>query len=350
MAATIKDIARMTGLGLATISSYLNGGNVREKNRRKIEQAIRELDFQVNEVARGLRTNYTKTIGVVIPELTMVFCAEIITAMEDILRNHGYATIVCDCRTDADREREAVEFLMHKRVDGLMNMPVDMTGAHLKAFLQTGKPLVLLDRKIEGVNCGSVLVDNRLAARQAVDCMTEMGHRKIGIVAGPQHICAARERLAGYEEALAAAGIPLNREYIYFGKDDMNSGVEGIRHLYREHPELTGVFAANHAMTMGAVIGLNELGVQIGKEMSLVGFDNRLFARACNPKLTIVAQPAQKIAGHAARMMLEYLEKENGHGTEERSLPTEILPTELIQGKSVCSPDRASDNEKRRHI
>ena len=110
MAATIKDIARATGLGLATISSYLNGGNVREKNRIKIQKAIEELHFEVNETARGLRTNLTRTVGVVIPELTMVFCAEIITAMEDILRNHGYATIVCDCRTDAKREREAVEF------------------------------------------------------------------------------------------------------------------------------------------------------------------------------------------------------------------------------------------------
>ena len=99
MAATMKDIARRTGLGLATISSYFNGGNVREKNRIKIEEAIEELHYEVNEVARGLKTNATKTIGVVIPELNNTFCAEIITGMEDVLRSHGYATIVCDCRT-----------------------------------------------------------------------------------------------------------------------------------------------------------------------------------------------------------------------------------------------------------
>ena len=123
MGATIKDIARETGLGLATISSYLNGGNVREKNRIKIEAAIEKLHFEVNETARGLKTNKTKIIGIVIPELNNIFCAEIISEAEDILRQNGYATMLCDCRSDEHREAEAVEFLLHKRVDGLLIMP-----------------------------------------------------------------------------------------------------------------------------------------------------------------------------------------------------------------------------------
>ena len=139
----MKDIARLTGLGLATISSYFNGGNVREKNRVKIEKAIEELHYEVNEVARGLKTNATKTIGVVIPELNNIFCAEIITGMEDILRSHGYATIVCDCRTDKKLEQEAVEFLIRRRVDGIINMPVDETGAHLKRFQKTCISIIL---------------------------------------------------------------------------------------------------------------------------------------------------------------------------------------------------------------
>ncbi len=123
MAVTIKDIAKKTGLGLATISSYLNGGNVREKNKVKIEAAIEELHFEVNEVARGLKTNRTKTIGIIIPELNNIFCAEIITEVEDVLRSRGYATMLCDCRTDEKREEEAVEFLNKRRVDGLILMP-----------------------------------------------------------------------------------------------------------------------------------------------------------------------------------------------------------------------------------
>ncbi|NCB91117.1 MAG: LacI family transcriptional regulator [Clostridia bacterium] len=332
MAATIKDIAKKTGLGLATISSYLNGGNVREKNRIKIEQAIEELHFEVNEVARGLRTNLTKTIGVVIPELNMVFCAEIITAMEDILRNHGYATIVCDCRTDQKREQEAVEFLMHKRVDGLINMPVDKTGGHLKAYQRMGKPLVLIDREIEDMACDNILVDNQMAAAQAVDLFIEQGHKNIGLVVGPQSISAARERCIGYKNALSKAGIKVQEDYIYYGKDDMNSGVEGIKKLHRDHPEITGVFVANHAMTIGAVIGLNEENIQMGEELSLVGFDNRQFARACNPQLTIVAQPTKEIAKDAAERILAYL-----NGAPRKDHTVEKIKTRVIMGKSIKS-------------
>ena len=202
MAATMKDIARRTGLGLATISSYFNGGNVREKNRIKIEEAIEELHYEVNEVARGLKTNATRTIGVVIPELNNTFCAEIITGMEDVLRSHGYATIVCDCRTDKKLEREAVEFLTRRRVDGIINMPVDEEGNHLKRFQKTGKPIVLIDRKIQGINCDSVLVDNKKAAEDAVRYFIERGHRNIGIIGGPEEVFTAQERMAGYYKAL----------------------------------------------------------------------------------------------------------------------------------------------------
>ena len=178
MGATMKDIARVTGLGLATISSYLNGGNVREKNRIKIEAAIDELDFEVNEVARGLKTNRTKTIGIIIPELNNIFCAEIITEVEDVLRNHGYATMICDCRTDAAREAEAVEFLFRRRVDGLILMPSGKSGKHLERFLHVGKPVVLIDRNLEDVPCDSVLVDNRGAAQAAVERLFFFGFRR----------------------------------------------------------------------------------------------------------------------------------------------------------------------------
>ena len=190
----MKDIARLTGLGLATISSYFNGGNVREKNRVKIEKAIEELHYE--------------TIGVVIPELNNIFCAEIITGMEDILRSHGYATIVCDCRTDKKLEQEAVEFLIRRRVDGIINMPVDETGAHLKKFQKTGKPIVLIDRKIQGIPCDSVLVDNKKAAEDARQLFIEKGHRKIGIIGGPEGIFTAEERLDGYTQLLKKLEFP----------------------------------------------------------------------------------------------------------------------------------------------
>lgn len=331
MAATMKDIAKLTGLGLATISSYFNGGNVREKNRKKIEEAIEELHYEVNEVARNLKTNATRTIGVVIPELNNVFCAEIISGMEDILRNHGYATIICDCRTDRRLEREAVEFLSRKRVDGIINMPVDTEGKHLKAFQKTGKPIVLIDRKIQGVSCDSVLVDNEQAAMDAVRLLYEKGHRNIGIIGGPEEISTAQERLKGYHSALKELGLPVQESLIVHGDYTIQGGVRAMEELAEKNPRMTAVFVTNYEMTMGAVIGLNELGICIPDQISLVGFDNLPFAKACNPKLTIVSQPTEKIAEKAAGIMLKRLE----NGDEFPEYITEKLNTEIISGRSI---------------
>lgn len=332
MAATMKDIARQTGLGLATISSYFNGGNVREKNRIKIEAAIEELHYEVNEVARGLKTNATRTIGVVIPELNNTFCAEIITGMEDVLRSHGYATIVCDCRTDRKLEQEAVEFLIRRRVDGIINMPVDEEGKHLRKFQKTGKPIVLIDRRIQGISCDSVLVDNRKAAEDAVQCFIKNGHRNIGIIGGPEGIFTAQERLSGYSKALKEAGIPIRGSLIFHGDYTIQGGVRGLEELVRSNPDMTAVFVTNYEMTMGAMIGVNELGIKIPEQLSMIGFDNLQFARACNPKLTIVSQPTDGIAREVARIMLEHLE--NGKQKNEECF-SEKLQTEIIEGKSV---------------
>ena len=332
MAATMKDIARRTGLGLATISSYFNGGNVREKNRIKIEEAIEELHYEVNEVARGLKTNATRTIGVVIPELNNTFCAEIITGMEDILRNHGYATIVCDCRTDKKLEREAVEFLIRRRVDGIINMPVDEEGNHLKRFQKTGKPIVLIDRKIQGIDCDSVLVDNKKAAEDAVHYFIERGHRNIGIIGGPEEVFTAQERMAGYCKALESAGIPVRESLIWHGDYTIQGGVRGLEELVQNNPEMTAVFVTNYEMTMGAMIGVNELGIRIPEQLSMIGFDNLQFARACNPKLTIVSQPTDGIAKEVAKVMLDRLENT---GEASGELFSEKLETEIIAGKSV---------------
>ena len=329
MAATMKDIARRTGLGLATISSYFNGGNVREKNRIKIEEAIQELHYEVNEVARGLKTNATKTIGVVIPELNNTFCSEIITGMEDILRSRGYATIICDCRTDRQLEKEAVEFLIRKRVDGIINMPMDASGENLRPFLKTGRPVILIDRHISNLDCDCVLVDNKKAARHAVELLLENGHREIGIIVGPKDIYTTQERLQGYCKAYEKARLPLKESLICSGDYTIQGGVRALEELVQRNPEMTAVFVTNYEMTMGAVIGINELGIRIPDDLSVIGFDNRSFARACSPRLTIVSQPTHEIAREVAQIMLSHLDgKQTEHIVEK-------FETDMIIGKSV---------------
>ena len=331
MAATIKDIAKRTGLGLATISSYLNGGNVREQNRVKIEEAIEELHYEVNEVARGLKTNRTKIIGIIIPELNNIFCAEIITEVEDSLRNHGYATIVCDCRTDEKREEEAVEFLKKRRVDGVIVMPSGKTGPHFQRLMEEGIPVVMLDRKLEDVDCDCVLVDNRAGAKNAVERLVKAGHREIGMLTGPADIFTAKERMAGYLEALDEAGITAKETLISYNDYTIKGGIAGLRKLVSENPNMTAVFVSNYELTMGVVIEANELGLAIPEQLSVIGFDNVEFARACVPKLSIVSQPTKEIAMEVSKLMLEQLAE-----IKERENNVVIkLETSFIEGKST---------------
>jgi len=343
MAATIKDIAEETGLGLATISSYINGGHVREKNRVCIEEAIKKLHYEVNETARGLKTNRTKTIGVVIPELNNTFCAEVLTSMEDVLRRHSYATIICDCRTNQKLEKEAIDFLLRKRVDGIINMPVDTSGKNLEAFVDSGKPIILIDRRIRTMHCNSICVNNREAAENAIGEFLKNGHDRIGIIAGPEGLYTADERLKGCLKKLKEAGIRQEDRFIYHGDHTIQSGIDGLKTLVKNCPDMTAVFATNYEMTMGAMIAVNELGIRIPQDLSFIGFDNLSFAKACTPSLTIVVQPTAEIGKKAAQMILKHLEEpkdEKAKGAKEDGsyLRHDItLKTEIEEGKSVRS-------------
>ncbi len=339
MAATIKDIAEETGLGLATISSYLNGGNVRDQNRIKIEKAIEDLQYEVNEMARGLKTNKSKIIGVVIPELSNVFITEIITIIEDVLRNHGYATLVCDCRTDPKIEKEVVEFLYKKRVEGIINMPVTSDGSHLDLFVKNKKPIVLIDRKLKNIKADSVLVENILAVSKATQMLIEKGHSKIGFIAGPKEVYTSQERIEGYKLGLSQAGLIPDDRLITYGDYTINGGVNNLKELVKNNPEMTSVIVSNAEMMIGALIGINELELKIPEDISVIGFDNVEFAKAMNPKLTIVTQPTEEIALNTARIILNRLEDQKKYDEKEHSDDNEYetieLPTKIIHGKSI---------------
>lgn len=331
MAATMKDIANRTGLGLATISKYLNGGHVLEKNRIAIEKAIEELDFTVNEFARGLKTRKSKIVGVVIPDLNNTFITSIIAVVEDSLRQQGYGVIVCDSRSDEALERESVDFLLSRMVDGLIMVPVSKDGTHVRAAA-TKIPVLLIDRVIPHLGCpvDMVLVDNFGAALTSTNYLLDRGHRQIGIIVGPENISTSGERLMGYERALKDRGIEPDPNLTIYSDYTTQGGYTGMKQLLKQCPEMTAVFVTNYEMTLGAVLAVNERGISMPQQLSMIGFDNLQLAQVVRPKLTIVAQPLQQIGETAAQMMLERLGGE-GAGAGH----TVTLPAELEIGQSV---------------
>lgn len=333
MPATMKDIARETGLGLATISKYFNGGQVRLYNRKLIEDAVKKLDYVPNEFARSLKTRQSRTVGVVIPELGNAFITSIITAMEDILRKHDYAVIVCDCRSDTRREKEAVDFLIHKRVDGLINMATDMTGAHLQSALKEKVPVVLIDRLIRSLRgkVSAVVVDNAEAADQGTRFLLEQGHRQIGLVLGDEGLYTTKHRLQGYLDALEDFELPRRDELIRYGNYTMDGGYAAVKQLLALEEKPTALFVTNFEMTLGAMLALNEMGVRVPEDLSVIGFDKLDMFGAILSDLTLVKQPQNVIGEQAARLILSMM--------SEQDVPAQIvtLSTQLHEGRSTRS-------------
>ena len=327
MAATYKDIRRLTGLSLATISKHFNGGNVTYNNRVLIEQATRDLDYQVNDVARGLRSRRSMTLGVVLAELNSTFYTTIISSMEEKLRDAGYGTIICDSRGSAEAEAEAIHFLIGKMVDGIVIMPVGDEVTGLAAAAERGVPVVAVDRAIANAAVDTVVIDNRAAIASAVDLLARAGHTDIGLLAGPDTTFTMQERRLGFRQAMKRhTGHLPRRAYTQPDPVTMQGGYAGLRRLLALDPRPTAVVCANYEFTLGATVAINEL-ADGAPVPAIVGFDNLDLARIIRPRPTLVAQPVAQIAVRAAELILERI-----GSTTPLEPRTVVLQSELVVG------------------
>ena len=326
MAATIKDIAKMTGLGYATISAYLNGVNVRPKNKEAIENAIAKLGYVRNEYARGLKTRKTMTIGVLIPELNNAFSTTIISEMEDVLRQNGYGVIICDCKTDLELEKKSLRFLISKMVDGLVIMPIATDGKIVDMATSQNIPTVVIDRITDNRSDSYIVINNQQVSHDAVAKLIEKGHKKIAIITGDNDIYTARERTNGYKLALQNNNC-FDPNFVYDGGLSIDGGYLAMKDIIINNVDVTALFVTNYEMTIGAIIAINEFGKKIPKDYSFIGFDNQQLSRIFTPKLATVNQPLIEIGRSAANKIIDII---NGEPRE-----TIELNAQLCEGESI---------------
>ncbi|MDR0817829.1 MAG: LacI family transcriptional regulator [Clostridiales Family XIII bacterium] len=332
MAPTIKDISKNTGLGLATISKYLNGGNVLPENKVAIEKAIDELHYSVNELARGLKTRKTKTIGIVIPELDNLFFMRVIKAIEYPLRKEGYAVIISDCHGKLNAEVESINFLLDKKVDGIINFPANPSGKHLIAALEKHIPVLMVDRlapKLIG-KVDSISIDNDNISREATDLLIEKGHRNIGVLVGSTNIYTSEQRLKGYCDSLREHGIELGQDYIQRCEYSVEGGYKGFKRLMAKNKDMTAVFATNYDTTLGVLMAIGDCGLKMPDDISFLGFDNMDWAKIIVPSLTIVEQPLRQIGLQAAEIMLKRL-----RSSKDLARQSVVLSAKLNIGGSI---------------
>jgi LacI family transcriptional regulator len=303
--ATIKDVAKVANTSPATVSRFLNGGRVKKRTETAILEAIQDLDYHVHTLARGLKTKKSYTVGYVVPDLTNMFFSRVAKGAGEIFYQRGYSFMVLSTDNNEAREAEISHFLLERKVDGVLLSSVSKSTSHIEHLLQNGIPVVLIDRMLPNLEVDSVLVDNINGVYAAIEILIKNGHRKIGIICGPQNIYTGRERYFGYLRAMEDYGQAVDPELVKFGDFEIETGYTNMMELLNQETRPTAVFVSNNYMSVGAVIALNEKNIKIPEDLSFFTFDDMELARVYNPSITAVVQPMVEIGETASRTLLE---------------------------------------------
>lgn len=306
--ATIKDVARMAGVSVSTVSKFINGGNVRPENVEPIRSAIAALEYRVNPFARSLKTQRSRYIGILIPQMTAPFFGSVVTAMDRTLRENGYHSVISCYGASPGLERDNLQFLLGNGIDGLVYAPEDLTATEFHELTANSCiPVVQIDRIIQGVESDAVIVDNSDSVYNAVSQLIQKGHQRIAIVTGPKSVYSAKERLMGYLRALSDHGILFDDQLMVHGKLDFFTGYRSFDTLRNLPEPPTAVVATNYDVTLGLVTAVREQGLQIPEELDIIGFDCREICTMLRPPLPVVHQPEQQIGQTAAELLISRL-------------------------------------------
>jgi LacI family transcriptional regulator, galactose operon repressor len=335
---TIKDVAREAGVSSMTVSRVINGSErVSSDTRHRVEHAIAELGYVPSRLARGFGRQKTGTLALIVPDVANPFFTLIVRGAEDVARRAGYRMILCDTRADLAIEREVIEEMIAHRVDGIAIAPVsDRSQGHLHRLERFGVQFVAIDRTVPGVDCDVVIGDNTGGARRLVEHLLALGHRRVGFIMESDDVSTARDRRSGYEEALEAAGVPLDAGLIVRSTVDPQGGFEGMRGLLELEDPPTAVFAVNNLVALGAIEAVRASDLEVPDDIALVCFDDIEYASRLYPFLTVMAQPAETLGTLGTQLLLERIE---GRAPEQSRVV--VLPAQFVVRRS-CGDRRAN--------
>ncbi|MCM3542568.1 LacI family DNA-binding transcriptional regulator [Priestia megaterium] len=311
---TIKDIARVAGVSVTTVSRALNGySDVNEKTRQKIAAVARELDYSPNTLARGLVMQKSKTIGLLVSGISREsvkdnFTFEVLCGVNERASTLGYDLILFNTNTMMQREKTYTQLCRERRVDGAIIQGIKKEDPYLKEVVESDIPCVLVDIPVHSNSVGYVTTDNALGAKKAVEHLASLGHKHIGMINGHEDAFVSQERLNGYREALKECGLSFRSEWVVSGNFEEKKAEKATRELINRHKEVTAIFCASDLMALGALKACKELGLHVPKEMSIVGYDNIVLASYSSPNLTTVGQAVYEIGYEAADLLIEMLE------------------------------------------
>ena len=331
---TMRDVAESAGVSVTTVSHVINNTrNVNPSTRQRVEQSMHRLGYQPNVLARSLRKGETHTIGIILPDSTNPYFAEVVRGIEDSSFSQGYSVILCNSDNDLAKERLYANVLLEKQVDGIIMVAAGSSGENILHLQARHVPLVLVDRRVPDIEADYVFADNQQGGSLATGHLIDLGHRAIACITGPLGVQLSSERISGYRQALETAGINIREEWIVEGDFQFQSGNDAARVLFENEPVPTAIFACNDLMAIGAYRYTQEKGYHIPKQLSIVGFDDVSLAAYTNPPLTTVRQFKHEMGSLAARLLLERMIQ------RDLAPRLELLGTEIIiRGSTARSP------------
>ncbi len=330
---TITDVARHAGVSISTVSRVLNGvGNVDGRLAEQVQAAASALKYQPNRAARMLAGNRSAIVGLLITDAQNPFFMELARGVEDVLYCRGYLLVLCNSAEDPVREHQYIDVLCAEHVAGVIIVPLAERHPHLQPLHQRGIPYITVDRRVHSRLADAVLIDNVLAAREAVAHLIANGYRRIGVITGPANTTTADDRLAGYRLALRDAGIAHDAALERRGVFTQESGWRLADSVLGVSPPPDALFTCNNRITVGALKALAARGLRVPQDVALVGFDQVPTLDATSMALTTVVQPAYDLGATAANRLIERL-------GQRRQLPRQeiVLAHHLHVGASSGS-------------
>lgn len=337
---TIDDVAKLAGVSRATAGRVVgNYGSVSEKSRERVWDAVRQLDYQPNLIARGLRSQTTKTIAVIVGSIRNTYSTALVYAVEKEAQKKGYNVLICTTHEDIEKELKHLKDLNSRKVDGVILMSAYRADANMdkkyKEFYISKLPIVFVDRNIPGINRDVIQSENFDASYKATKYLMDMGHRKIGIIA-TSNFSTVQERIKGYKAAFANAGIEYDESLIASVDELSDKMSRKVCHEFlEEHPDITALYILNNSLCSGVLLDLKERQMKIPQDISLLVWDDEEYNELLD--ITTIEQPITEIGKQATRRLFELI----GEPEETIDYECKKLNPELIIRKSCTVPNQS---------
>ena len=327
---TVLDVAKRAGVAPITVSRVINNsGYFSQATKERVEAAVRELGYIPNTLARGLRSKQTKTLALIVTDITNPYFTLMARGVEDAAGNSDYSVVYCNTDESEMKEEKYANLLAQRQIDGALLVPSGGNVRTIKFLLSNDIMVVALDRRVSGVEIDCVRSDSEGGAWSLMRLLIDLGHKRIAMITGPQDVSTSVDRVAGYQRALRESGL-IENEIVYYGEFNQQIGYELTKQAMSHLPKPTAIFGANNFITIGIIKALQDLKMSVPGDVSVVGFDDLPESMLLSPFLTVAAQPAYEMGRMATELLLMRISEKRNGGYQELVLPTEIIERESI--------------------